>query len=428
MAIINFNSISGVSTISVASSITVGNVAITSTTITSPTFIGNVNSTSGVTTVTTLNATTISGVSTAGITTAYVSSINDGPIAGSRNRIINGDMRIFQRGNVNVDFGGGITYVADRFGLINYWGSGTVNTSQSTTAPSGYSNSLLLTVATAAPMSGSTGYSASLMQYIEGFNVSDLYSSNVTLSFWVRSSITGTYSIQFSNATNGAFTTGDRIFVKNYTINSANTWEYKTMTISLSSGTSAGTWNKTNGNGLAVGWNLGAESNRKSNTALDTWYTALAGVYPFQSASQTNWISNSGATFYLTGVQVELGTVASAFERRNYSDELARCKRYYEVCGYCTGRTSGASSADVLWHCDVPKRATPSSTSVYLGNSGTLAQFGRSAFTITAVTNVFTISARYMGTSVTTADTGMTANTFCASIAGEATVQMSAEL
>ena len=246
-----------------------------------------------------------------------------------RNRIINGDMRIDQRGAVNVAASAGNTYVAcDRFTLTNYWGTGQVNTAKSTIAPSGFTNSVSLTVASAAPMNGSTGYSAPFWQAIEGFNIADAYTSSVTLSFWVRSSVTGTYSITFSNDSSVAINAATRLYVANYTISLANTWEQKTITVNLATGFASGTWNVSNGTGLCIAWNLGSESNRKGNAFLNTWGT-LGSTVDIQSASQVNWISNAGATFYLTGVQLEQNTTATPFERRLYGQELANCQRYY---------------------------------------------------------------------------------------------------
>lgn len=263
---------------------------------------------------------------------------------GFKNRIINGAMRIDQRGAVNVTAAGANTYVAcDRFTLTNYWGSGQVNTAKSTTIfPSGFSNSVSLTVATPAPMSGSTGYSANLWQSIEGFNIADAYVGSITLSFWVRSSIAGTYSITFCNVNAVSVDAASRLYVSNYTINAANTWEQKTITVNLSTGVASGTWNSTNGTGLCVIWNLGAESNRKGDAYLNTWGT-LGSTLNLQSASQVNWISTNGATFYLTGVQVEKGVTATSFDVRPYGTELQLCQRYY-LKSYDTNTVPGTAS------------------------------------------------------------------------------------
>lgn len=309
-------------------------------------------------------------------TTAYSSRF--------RNRIINGSSLISQRGSINISAGGGVTYTAvDRFALNDYWGSGQINTVQSSSAPTGFTNSLGLTVATAVPFSGSTGYYCDIVQCIEGYNIADLYGSTVTLSFWVKSSITGTYSITFGNAM--YLGSANRFYVANYTINAANTWEQKTISVSLSSGTSSGTWNTTNGIGLAVFWNLGAESNRKGDGALNTWQTLpYSGGYPLQSATQTNWASTLGATFNLTGVQLEVGSVASAFEYVDYSTQLTMCQRYYQKSLPVNTAPSAASgnygatisaisnSTNYIWANHlyrVPMRTAPTLT-FYTANGG----------------------------------------------------------
>lgn len=327
-----------------------------------------------------------------------------------RNRIINGSMSVAQRGNVNVTASGGNTYVAnDRFTLTNFWGSGQINTSQSTTVyPSGYTNSLGLTVSTVIPFSGSTGYTCALWQSIEGFNIADAYSSTITLSFWVRSSVTGTYSVTFTNLNSTSIGVGTRIYVANYTISAANTWEQKTITVPLSTGTASGTWDTTNGTGLCVAWNLGAESNRKGDGALNSWQTLpVSGAYPLQSASQTNWGSNSGATFYLTGVQLETGSVATPFERRPYGTELMLCQRYYYrltpgvVSGlFGAGYVVTTTQAVGQTNFPVPMRVRPTA----LEQSGTANQYEIShANTTTTCSSVPT----YQG-----ATTANSANTF----------------
>lgn len=282
----------------------------------------------------------LENIGAGGITPSYLSTQSQ--YTGFKNRLINGNCLITQRGSVNIPFGGGNTYTAvDRFSMVNYWGAGQVNTAQSTTAPSGFTNSLSLTVATPAPLNGSTGYFCSLSQIIEGFNIADCYNTSVTLSFWVRSSVTGTYSVTFGNANSVGFGDGARFYVANYTISAANTWEQKTITVPLNTGTASGTWNTTNGSGLGVVWNLGAESNRKGDAALNSWQTLpVSGGYPLQSASQVNWLSTSGATFFLTGVQLEKGSTTTSFDYLDYGRQLIQCQRYYQ-----TGSWGGAPSS-----------------------------------------------------------------------------------
>ena len=235
-----------------------------------------------------------------------------------KNRIINGDMRIDQR-NAGASVSNPAateTYVLDRWSI--YGASASKFTGQqSTTVPSNYKNSFLLT--SSAATTPGAGDTYGFRQKIEGLNVADLgfgsaTAQTVTLSFWVRSSITGTYAVSILNSAL------NRSYVGTYTISAANTWEQKSITIA---GDTTGTWLTTNGTGLDIWWDLGSGSN----------FNATAGVWNGSTATRTssssNWIGTSGATFYITGVQLEVGSTATPFERRLYNQELANCQRYY---------------------------------------------------------------------------------------------------
>jgi hypothetical protein len=273
---------------------------------------------SGVTTTATLRATSIVGVTTAGITTAYIGSVNDGPISGARNRIINGDMRIDQRNaGASVTANDGVIYTLDRW-AANDNSDGSFTVQRSTVAPAGFTNSLLCTVASA-DTSLSNQQFAYISQIIEGFNTGDLNfgsadARTVTLSFWVRSSLTGTFG--------GSLRNGDanRSYPFTYSIAAANTWEYKTITIA---GDTTGTWATDNSAGIGVFFGLGVGS--ATSGAAGAW-TAANRV---SATGATSVIGTNGATFYITGVQLEAGTVATPFERRSYGQELALCQRYY---------------------------------------------------------------------------------------------------
>jgi hypothetical protein len=273
-------------------------------------------------------------------------SFNGGQLAGTRNRIINGDMRIDQRNagaavtiNVNTE-----VYVIDRFLGSGQAADGVFTIQRSTTAPTGFTNSLLATVTTADASIGAAQYYF-LHQRVEGFNCADLgfgtaSASTVTLSFWVRSSLTGTFSGALSNS---AYT---RAYPFTYTINAANTFEYKTITIP---GDSSGTWLTDNGTGLRVYWDLGVGTDNRA--AAGAW-TASGRI---GATGSTNWIATNGATFYITGVQLEPGSTATPFERRSYGQELALCQRYFEtVSGYARASNQGFS-----WPWAVRKRSDP---------------------------------------------------------------------
>jgi hypothetical protein len=196
---------------------------------------------------------------------------------------------------------------------------GTATGQQVTTAPTGFSNSLLVTV-TSADSSLTTNQQITIIQRIEGFNTADLSfgtanASTVTLSFWVRSSVTGTFSGSLRNSAN------DRSYPFTYTISSANTFEQKSVTIA---GDTSGTWiGATNGIGLEVIFSLGAGPDR-SGTA-----NAWASSNLVSATGATNLMATNGATFYITGVQLEKGSTATSFDYRPYGTELALCQRYY---------------------------------------------------------------------------------------------------
>jgi len=239
---------------------------------------------------------------------------------GFRNRIINGDMRIDQR-----NAGASVAVASTVFGYltvdrwrVNNQTDGALTLQQSSVAPTGFNSSLLATITTADASLGAAQY-CFLQQYIEGFNVGDLAfgsasASPITVSFWVRSSVTGTFG---GAITNGAV---NRSYPFNYTISAANTWEQKTVTLS---GDTTGTWATNNTAGMTVFFSLGTGTDN-SGTA-----NAWAGAQRFSATGATNLVGTNGATFYITGVQLEAGTVASPFERRDYGRELAMCQRYY---------------------------------------------------------------------------------------------------
>lgn len=241
---------------------------------------------------------------------------------GNRNRIINGDMRIDQRNaGASVTYSSNPGYPVDR-NRFEFSQVSKITGQRSTTAPTGFSYSAQGTVA-AAVTPGASDYFL-IGQPIEGFNVADLgwgtaSAQTVTLSFWVRSSVTGTYSLRFIN---GSF---NRTYLTSYTISAANTWEQKTITLA---GDTSGTWATDNTAGIVVQWDLGAGSNATSSTT-NAWQ---AGNYQHVTGS-VNWISTAGATFYITGVQLEAGSVASPFERRDYGRELMMCQRYFQQIG-----------------------------------------------------------------------------------------------
>jgi hypothetical protein len=280
-----------------------------------------------------------------------------------KNRIINGAMVIDQRNAGASVTGSG--YSVDRF--YNAFTSTNATQQRSTTVPQGFTNSLLVTVTTAtAPGTSSLAY---ISQTIEGFNVADMdfgkaTAVTFTLSFWVRSSLTGTYAVGFLNSAQ------NRSYVATYTINAANTWEQKTITVT---GDTSGTWLTDNGKGLSIFWDLGSGSNYQATAG--SWQ---AGLF-LRTSGSNNFANTLSATFYITGVQLEKGSTATSFDYRPYGTELALCQRYYAKLGLVnlSGLGSGVaiSSTDAWVYVKHPvsMRTSPTFTqnslSVYNGNN-----------------------------------------------------------
>jgi len=247
------------------------------------------------------------------------------PQTGFKNRIINGSMTIDQRNaGASVSVGTAFTFGTDRW-RCEPSVAAKLNMQQNAgavTPPVGFTNYLGLTSTSAYSLSASDYFW--LEQFIEGFNIADLgwgtaNAQTVTLSFWIRSSLTGAFG---ASITNGATS---RCYPFNYTISAANTWEYKTVTIP---GDTTGTWVTDSGNGLRLNLSLGTGSTRLGSTSA--W-----GASDFRGGltGATSVVGTSGATFYITGVQLEKGSTATPFEFRSIGTELALCQRYYEVGG-----------------------------------------------------------------------------------------------
>ena len=280
-----------------------------------------------------------------------------------RNLIINGDMRIDQRN------AGASSALTSGYVTVDRWRGSTNNKTSvltiqqnagSVTPPAGFTNYLGITVTTEqASLSSDTA--VRLLHRIEGFNTADLAfgtasASSVTLSFWVRSSITGLYGVYLTNSTS------DRQYVASYTINTANTWEYKTITIP---GDTMGTWLTNNETGILVGFALVAGTSRQ--TTPGSWVETDTEA----PTGQTNLTETNGATWYLTGVQLEAGSVATPFEHVDYGEMLRRCQRYCEVIrpsGATTyaqiaiGQSYTATAAQVGYFYQTAKRSQPTVT------------------------------------------------------------------
>ena len=264
---------------------------------------------------------------------------------GMRNRIINGDMKIDQRyagSAVTVSSSAAEWYVVDRT-LIEIGGiSGTFGVVQRVTdAPTGFSNSLKYTANSSITYNGSIGWMG-LNQRIEGQNLQDLAwgtasATKVTLSFWVKASITGTYTACLMTY-NGSQSRMSNI---KYTVNASNTWEYKSITFDGDTNAIGGIANDNGATGwIRVYWVLGGQSGSFTATSFNTWFNADGTKRA--GSDQVNMLGTNGSTFQITGVQLEKGSVATPFEFRQYGTELTLCMRYYVDLSYATqGSTIG---------------------------------------------------------------------------------------
>jgi len=320
-----------------------------------------------------------------------------------KNRIINGNMRIDQR-----NAGASVTpangdYTVDRWQYEATQASKfTVQQNQgSVTPPAGFVNYLGLTVASSVSV-GSSDYFL-VEQSIEGYNIADLNfgsanAKTVTLSFWVRSSLTGTFSGALgSNGFNRAYTF-------TYSISAANTWEYKTITVV---GCPDGTWLTTNGLGMHVRFALGTGSTYSSST-INSWGSSVV----WNQTGSVNLVGTAGATFYLTGVMLEVGTQATTFTTAggSYGAELALCQRYALVLGGSSfeniglGVVTSATNVNMPIILPVNMRASPSvsfTNTIYMNTSG-----------LQTVTAVATNNASTRMPNFTVTSSGMTTGTF----------------
>jgi len=326
MAIVNFNSISGVSTISATTSMTVG----TGVTITTNGIVG-------------------------------ITSINSGQLGGSRNVIINGAMVVNQRGFTGTaGTATHLAYTTDRF-RIEHVQDGAVSAGQTTMNSTvggnayadGFNSALHYRVTTADALLSSSQY-ASINQGIEGFNVQGFKKGTAnaqqfTLSFWVRSSLIGTYIAELYDNDN------TRQVSKSYTIDTANTWEKKTLTYPADT---TGVFDNDNGASLYVSWWLAAGSTYGGGTLGTTWHTTVAN----RAAGQVNLLATAGNNFFLTGVQLEVGSTATEFERRSIGQELALCQRYCSVSRGGGGMYWSNGGYTAVVNFPMVMRATPTVT------------------------------------------------------------------
>jgi len=310
---------------------------------------------------------------TTGITN--LPSINSGQLAGSRNKIINGAMEINQRGTAAVD--ADQKFPSDRFKTAES-GGGNMTCQVVADAPASFRNSIKVIASTADDCTAAAD-EYRIMHRIEGNNVVDLYygasgAKTTTLSFWVKSSLTGVFPVGLENSA------ANRTHVKQYTIAQANTWEKKSVTFV---GDEAGTWLITNGTGLVVNFVLGAGSNYTGT--IDSWQ----GARVYRGSSSVQFMATVNATWFVTGIQLEVGSTATDFEYKSNGEELALCQRYCFVMAPSTNASVAPAFARTttvafgIAELPVTMRATPSLA--FSANNDFQVQFLGSVATSTAM-------------------------------------------
>jgi len=261
---------------------------------------------------------------TTGITFNDNTNMGTAASLGPRNRIINGNMLIDQRNagaSVTASTTGSDVYTVDRWSYyVTQASKFTVQQNAgSVTPPAGFTKYLGFTSSSAY-----TSVSTDLLvgfQWIEGYNVADLNfgtanAKTITVSFWAYSSLTGTFAGSVVGTNGSTF----RSYVFTFSLASANTWTY--ITVTIPGDTTTFSYNTTNGQGLALSFNLGCGSNYQ--TTAGSWNSSNY----YSTSSAQNITATSGATFYITGVQLEVGSVATPYQFNTYSDQLSQCQRY----------------------------------------------------------------------------------------------------
>jgi hypothetical protein len=324
--------------------------------------------------------------------------------AGFRNLVINGDMQIAQRSTSVASISSGTTYhTLDRF-RVDISSLGTFTMSQSTDVPSGYgfANSLKLDCTTA-DASPSAGDNLLIRQIFEGQNLQYLKKGtsnalSLTLSFWVKSTKTGTFIAELQDTDNS------RTISKSYTVSVSNTWEFKTVTFA---GDTTGAFTNDNGESLRLNFWLGAGSDFTSGTLQTNWGSS-ANVTD-RAVGQVNIADSTSNDFLITGVQLEAGTSATDFEFLPIDVDLARCYRYYyqTVSSESIGISISATQAAFKAKLPVTMRATPALTMPTSGSyRGDVLNGGKTSATAPVSANPTTADVYWYNTGYTGASAG----------------------
>jgi len=295
---------------------------------------------------------------------------NDGALS-NRNKVINGAMQVAQRGTSSAGFTTGGYYTIDRFKTNNDT-MGTHTLTQAADGPDGFTSSYKIEVTTA----DASPAAADNLGFDYRFEGQDLQllkkglasAESVTLSFWVKSSTTGTYNLEFDHYD------GSRHVVTDYTVDTAATWEYKTITFV---GDTSGAITNSNAGAARLIWWLGAGTNFTSGTRATSWATT---VNANKAVGNVNLADTIGNYFQITGVQLEVGDTATPFEHRSYGQELALCQRYYQVLPVDSGSdfllcsrfydTSGTPYASYMLPVDTRAIPTLAQSGVWISTAG----------------------------------------------------------
>ena len=300
-------------------------------------------------------------VTSSDLATGAVEQAMTTQIGGRRNLIINGAMQVAQRStSEETDVG---YKTVDRFRTSGSNGGGLRQqqialTSSDTPFASGFRNSYRMKVVTAD--TGASGRFASIIYFVEAQDLANSgwdytsTSSNLTISFWAKSSVAGTYYARFITQDGTLYAYGHP-----YTL-TANTWTYVTFTVT---GNANITVDNNNDKGMTIEWVLEYGTAYTDSSFVDDTWTAYNGSIRTDDFAQS-WRGTTDATFEITGVQLEVGSVATPFEHRSYGEELALCQRYFYTCsrsGYLVGRGNGSANlANVNMPTPVLMRTTPS--------------------------------------------------------------------
>ena len=315
------------------------------------------------------NSATSDAITTAadGTCTAKLTSVGGGQLS-NRNLSINGaDMMVAQRGTstTGLQNTGGV-YTIDRFAHRRggTWANALWKDEQVNSGTGLFKKALKKTTTTAEGSAAGTGQYVMIGHYLEAsdsitaFGDGTAEAKPFTVSFYVKASIATTYNLHIATS----HLSTQKAYMKQFTVNSANTWERKTCTIPALTNSIGTVTGADNGTGLRIHWVLDAPT---GSQAADTWYTHTAFDFP-SGQSPTGYANTLNATFELGGVQIESGTVATDLEHRSFGDELTRCSRYCQVWGrgYCIANAVGSNDLNIGVPLTTPLRDTPSATSV----------------------------------------------------------------